>query len=199
MLPVSSALDVVNRGAAHAVKFTDCDESHARLQKFSDLLDSRFSELGLRRLFALQGLPIQHIVGVPHVFLVRHPFEVLKSIVVPYAVLVVQFVSRWIWRKKRERKQSVNLSPSSYFPVLERHLPVAAQVNELLNDAARRANWVRCSLDARQIADGVVWKLLDFFPALGRNCFRHAWPFTSRLRLFRCAPQLRPLLGVPTI
>lgn len=27
----------------------------------------------------------------------------------------------------------------------------------------------------------------------------YAWPFSTRLRLFRCAPQLQPLLGVPPI
>lgn len=146
-------------------------------------------------------------VRVLNILLSRNPFKVFTSVVRFDSVFMIHFVAIRMPGNKRARHKPVYSYVLSDAGAKKNHMEIAVSIRARLQNSINRLSATIAGVvtfHSSECAYGVIRELFDCFPNLITviNCIRHAWPFSIRLRLFRCAwwpnlPSSVPKLNCP--
>lgn len=140
----------------------------------------------------------QCVVCMLRVFAICASFKISNVVICLDSILVVGMRAIRIGVKKRIRHQPVHKAivdnavlaePDDNISItrscFEHFQPVVACIRNY-------------AFYSSKVANLIVRKLLDYLPCFSETCFRHLRPFSSRLRLLRCAWRAHIPSGVPS-
>ena len=129
-----------------------------------------------------------------------NPFKIIRPVVMFDTVFMIDLMAIWARPNERFSNKSMNLLLVLNASGIECHKCVALSESRFKNSRWMSPRWNIAS-DSAKVANRIKRLFRDCFPDFirGIDFIRHAWPFSLRLRLFRCAHWFTRPLGVPKL